>query len=376
MQVNSPPRPSIDSLTGLRFVAAMMVFVSHYAIPGLSGAAFQVTQSGYAGVTFFFVLSGFILTYNYLDSFENGSASLRGYFVARFARIYPLYLFFILYGWLLDSQDVKLWIYLLALQAWHPDLKVVFGVNGPSWSIGVEIFLYVCFPLLVPLLGRLGVLSNRKHLMIAASLTLLVMFAAVLWFIVTGRSALPPPDPMSGHRWLYRLPATRLGDFLLGMFGAAYYMRFAATDPVSVRRWGIVTNMAAFAVVAMMAVKANYFSVLSWDVGYALPGVLLIVGLAINGRTLISRVLVTPAAVLLGEASYALYLAHFPAVRLRGPVTNEPLHDLAVYVLFTVLVIALSIGLHIALERPARRAIRHLLSARKALGPVSARPQG
>lgn len=374
MQTTPFSPPGIDSLTGFRFVAAMMVFFSHYAVPGLHGPAFQVTQSGYAGVTFFFVLSGFIITYNYLESFENGSASLRGYFVARFARVYPLYLFFTLYMWFLEPHYADLWLYLLALQPWHPELKVVFGLDGPSWSIGVEFFLYLCFPLLVPLLSRLGVFSERKRLLAAAALTVLVMLGAVLWFVASGLSALPPPDPMSSHHWLYRLPATRLGDFLLGMFGAVYFMRFAAADAASVRRWGIVTTIAALAVIAMMATKSNYFSAFSWDVGYAMPGVLFIIGLAINGRTRIARALAAPAVVLLGEASYALYLAHFPAIRLRSPITNELLPDLVAYVLFIVLVIALSIGLHMVIEKPARSAIRRLFSVRRVRSTVDARP--
>lgn len=58
---------TIPALTGLRFAAALMVFFSHYNIPGLDGWALRVQGSGYSGVTFFFVLSGFIITYNYLE---------------------------------------------------------------------------------------------------------------------------------------------------------------------------------------------------------------------------------------------------------------------------------------------------------------------
>jgi peptidoglycan/LPS O-acetylase OafA/YrhL len=367
-EAGRPARPSIDSLTGFRFVAAMMVFVSHYPVPGVGGAALNITKAGYAGVTFFFVLSGFIITYNYLDSFENGSANLRDYFIARFARIYPLYLFFILYCWLLAPEDSRMWLYLLALQAWHPDIKVVFGVNGPAWSIGVEVFLYICFPLLVPLLGRLGLFSSRERLIGGAVLTSMAMLCIGLWFVATGRSGLPPFDPSSAHRWLYRLPASRLGDFLLGMFGAVYFMRFAAKDIASVRRWGMVTNCAALAILAMMAMKINFFSVFSWDVGYALPGALLIVGLAMQPSTVLSRVLAMPVTILLGEASYALYLVHsVPARALRGSTTGDLMHDVAVYVLFVVMVIALSIGLHIGLERPARLGIRRLLTRRRVI---------
>jgi peptidoglycan/LPS O-acetylase OafA/YrhL len=58
------PAP-IPALTGMRFVAALMVFVSHYGVPGISGVPALVASFGYVGVTFFFILSGFVLTYNH-----------------------------------------------------------------------------------------------------------------------------------------------------------------------------------------------------------------------------------------------------------------------------------------------------------------------
>ncbi|MEO7391312.1 MAG: acyltransferase [Ramlibacter sp.] len=359
-------RANIDPLTGFRFVAAMMVFISHYAIPGLTGTPLRMTQSGYSGVTLFFVLSGFIIAYSYLDQFERerSVAAIRDFLVARFARIYPLYFFFILFGYVISGADSAPWAHLLAVQTWSPDSDLAFSVNGPSWSIGVEVFFYLVFPLLIPVLTRLGVLASLRRLQLAAAVVALAMVAAAAWFSWKGLNDLPFEDPASAYRWLWRTPVMRMGDFLLGILAAVYYMRFARMDAASVRRWGHVTLGCVVFLLLLLAARKNFRSAFSWDVAYALPGVLLIVGLAINRTTWASRLLASAPLLLLGEASYALYLAHVPA---KPMLPSIPLggtgHQLAVYGLFVAWVIAFSIGLHIALEKPARKWIRGRFSS-------------
>ena len=360
-------RPAIAPLTGFRFVAAMMVFFSHYAVPGLGGTAERMMQSGYAGVTLFFVLSGFVIAYNYLEQFEAraSSATTLRFLLARFARVYPLYLFFILFGWLMDGSGELPWAHLFAVQTWSSDSEFAFSVNGPAWSIGVEIFFYLAFPLLVPVAARWGLLTSFRRLRLAGVAVALAMVCAAAWFRWGGLNDLPYQDPMSAYRWLFRTPLARMGDFLLGMFGAVYFLRFARTDAASLRRWGHVTALSAFAVLLFLANGKLFRSSFSWDVAYALPAALLIVGLAINQTTAIARALSSPALLLLGEASYALYLVHMPARPMLPAVAlGGTMHQLAVYAMFLAWVIAVSIGLHIAIEKPARRWIRGLLAPR------------
>jgi peptidoglycan/LPS O-acetylase OafA/YrhL len=157
-------RDNIDSLTGFRFVAAMMVFFSHFAIPGVTGIPLQMTLSGYAGVTLFFVLSGFVIAYTYLEQFEAGMTgrNVGAYLAARFARVYPLYLLFILFGWLTTNYSGTPWRHLLAVQTWSSRLEVAYGINGPAWSVGVEVFLYLAFPLVLPCWSGWGTLFRAQ----------------------------------------------------------------------------------------------------------------------------------------------------------------------------------------------------------------------
>src|SRR4051794_29809514 len=88
-------RPPLRALTGLRFVAAMQVLLYHVYAPGSRGAPGWVRAlvgSGYVGVGLFFVLSGFVLAYNYLEPMEAGRVSRREFWLARLARVYPVYL--------------------------------------------------------------------------------------------------------------------------------------------------------------------------------------------------------------------------------------------------------------------------------------------
>jgi peptidoglycan/LPS O-acetylase OafA/YrhL len=355
--------PPIPALTGLRFVAALLVFVSHYPVPGAAGTPLRMMQSGYMGVTVFFVLSGFILTYNYLHRLEGGlDAGVVGDFLlARLARIYPLYAVLILFVWLGSAPGaLPVWPYLLAIQTWSPDVNVAFGLVGPSWSIGVEVFLYLAFPILVPLVIRFGILTSARRLALATALVAVAMIATAAWFSMTGRGALSIFDPASAHRWLYRTPVTRLGDFMLGMLGAIYCLRFAHDDAITRRRWRIAASAGVGLTLLFLAAPALFYSSFGWDAAYALPAAVIFVALTLDPHTRAARFLATAPMLLLGEASYAFYLIHRLASPWRAADPNGAA-SLALYALFVVLVTASAIAIHLAFERPARRMIRSLV---------------
>ena len=78
----------INTLTSLRFIFALMVFGAHcYTIDKFFDTHFF--KEGFVGVSFFFVLSGFIIAYNYQKKFSENKIAKRAFWVARIARIYP-----------------------------------------------------------------------------------------------------------------------------------------------------------------------------------------------------------------------------------------------------------------------------------------------
>ncbi|WP_130908554.1 acyltransferase [Pseudomonas sp. Sample_16] len=363
---------TIPALTGMRFIAALMVFFSHYPITGLGELPERIMASGYAGVTFFFVLSGFIITYNYIDKFEsNPLNNTPKYLWARFSRVYPLYILTMLFVWLQKDAATPLTIYLFAAQAWHPDASVVGGLNSPAWSISVEAFLYFCFPILIPAFMRLGILQPGIKMLTAALLVVTIQLSLAGYLALPPRHDLPFTDPDSAHRWLYNFPLTRVLDFILGIFAATYYCR-STKNKNNEKYWSYVCYSSILALIALMASKANYLSSFSWDASYAGLFTLLILATAKTNKSPVSRLLSTSPAVLLGEASFAFYLIHIIALPLFALNINRSFFTgLAFELLFLGLIMTMSIGLHLSVEKPCRRWLMQLVKSRDAQ-PISA----
>ncbi len=368
LEVNTS-KPVADStrlpaLTGLRILAALAVYASHLGPPHNAPAVLRTFfASGYVGVTLFFVLSGFVLALNYYDELRSPTMrSLWDYAVARFARIYPLYIAIV--GYILIRAHAfgeglgGWWEHVLMVQAWSPSIVQAYKYDGPSWSLSVEFFLYACFPVLVVLFGRFRTL---RALSLLVAVTLLIMTALTAWFVSTGRGDLSWLDPGSAQRWLYRTPLTRLGDFVLGILTARIYLRVrlrAAAASVGY----VLTVVAAVVTICLMAWTALLFTAWSWDLVYMLPAALVIAGLALAPSSLPARVLASPMFVLLGESSYAFYLIHKPMMEYLGAgrwAVGTSITTIAYEALTLGAIICTAVGLHVVIERPARRKLRH-----------------
>jgi len=154
----------LSSLTGIRFYAALLVYVYHVVltIPGvnaLSGSSL-FSNAADVGVSFFFVLSGFILTYNYADVFPDGisAANYTRFVWDRLTKIYPVHFLTLLLvlpiaifspHLPLDWRAVPL--HLLLLQCFWPSSTPAFSgyLNVPSWSISCEWFFYLLAPVVM-----------------------------------------------------------------------------------------------------------------------------------------------------------------------------------------------------------------------------------
>jgi len=172
-----PVHPHIASLDGLRFIAAGTVLFSHgyfyiLLLQQNSGiTAYNAPFVGLAniGMTLFFVLSGFVIHYNYGSSVSL-PGGVRAFFVARFARLYPLFLlvFVISTVEVFRTVDGKvdnlgpIPLYLTFTQSWwfwvfgdRPASEAYSNATGLMWSLSTEAFFYAAYPLLAPALRRL-----------------------------------------------------------------------------------------------------------------------------------------------------------------------------------------------------------------------------
>lgn len=369
-QPSAVPKPlrqtaRLPALTGVRILAALAVYASHIPPPHNAPKILATFfEAGYMGVTLFFTLSGFVLAINYFERLSR--PNVRGvlqFGVARFARIYPLYILILVYILIrqhaFGASVAGWWEHVLALQAWSSSVYQAYNFNGPAWSVSVEIFLYSCFPLLVVALARVRTPSGVLR---AAMVVTLMMTALTVWFVLSGRGDLSWADSESAHRWLYVTPLTRLGDFMLGILAARLYSLVRENDRVT-RVGGPLAIISAIVIIGLMAWPANLFSAWSWDLAYALPSVVLIFGLAVAPRSRAARTLSLPFVVLLGESSYAFYLVHQRALEYFGAgrwaVATSPT-TIAYEGLTLGAIVCLAIGLHVIVERPARLYIRRL----------------
>ena len=150
-------RNPLPALTGIRCFAALNLVFFHFADPHAFGPFYPVVNGGYISVSFFLLLSGFILTYNYADRAQRGALTARSFWFTRFSRLYPVYIFSLLISVGMLAQEVAahtrfdfalgLVLTPLLLQGWHPALTNFW--NTPAWTMSTEAFFYLLFPWLV-----------------------------------------------------------------------------------------------------------------------------------------------------------------------------------------------------------------------------------
>lgn len=373
-QAAAAPRERLDALTGIRFFAALAVFLHHTPRPEwLPGPVSRFMGSGMNGVTIFFILSGFVIAFNYFDDAARPTVKATwNYFVGRVARVYPLYIVTLTVVWLTYGEGQWLTRFAwqaLALHAWHPDLRMAYGNNAPGWSISVEFFLYACFPIIV--LALRPIARNWKAI-VAVALGLIALSFTLATLFQLLRPGLGPNDPESAHRWIYRNPGTRLIDFALGMLAALLLRELLI-------RWGrrparrdtwlapMLTWLPIAVTVGLMTwtLRTRYYA--SFDAMWIVPSLALLIGLGYYHRSSLSRLLSRRSLVFLGEVSFAFYLVHRPIqnlFRTETFVDDSPVLFTLKTLGIVLVVTAVAAACHFVIERPAQRWINRLLKVR------------
>ncbi|HTY42980.1 MAG TPA: acyltransferase [Thermoanaerobaculia bacterium] len=372
------PRPGsqIPALTGVRALAAYLVFFHHAPTPWLEPGPLQLWRELHIGVTLFFVLSGFVITWRYDRQERRRESFLRGYFVNRFARIYPLYFFLVVPTMLLwGERSPRVWFFNLTIFS-------CFDSGIPqAWSLRVEECFYLAAPLLFLLWRRNALLPLAAG---AAALAALVPV-----------SLLPSMDGILGPP-RYLMLYTFFGRFFEFYVGIWLAERVAAGTAAAsrARRVPVLTLVGGagiFGVVAALAAifaatKPRYMYGLYHPAGIALNNFVLPVFVAvfylglIRERSPAQRLFATKAANLLGRSSYAFYLIHMGILReylARAVVVGGALVSARAEAAATgfvtstaglfVLVNVAAIGLYKGVEAPANRYLR-----RRFASPASA----
>jgi peptidoglycan/LPS O-acetylase OafA/YrhL len=302
---------------------------------------------GFTGVSFFFILSGFVLTWS-----QRPDAPSKQFWWNRVARIWPLHvLTLILSMWipLLNAPSSSGWsalpFVLTLTQAWIPASGFLNAFNGVSWSLSCEAFFYLLFPLLFRHLNR------RRRVTGIAGMIFIGLFIIVSWLSIY-------TSIQTANYLLGTMPFYRTGEFVLGMC-LAIVMKGGWRPSIGLLH---AVGLTALLTLGLFVLDSMAGSV---PVIYAnlimIPGFLALIASAAsrdisgNGTPLGSKI-----AVRLGHCSFALYLVHELVIRLARPFLAEMSIEqtLGAAILVVVVSIVLSGLFHEVIEKPAERWLR------------------
>jgi peptidoglycan/LPS O-acetylase OafA/YrhL len=342
----SAPPSRLPSLTGLRFVAAFLVFGFHVHIERIVAdgpvrtAMEWVFGPGAVGVSFFFVLSGFVLTWS-----TRPGDTARRFWWRRFARIWPDHAATWVVAMALaviggTSVAVSVWLpNILLLQAWSPNIDIFFGLNTVSWSLACEVFFYAMWPALYVVLRRLPVRALWPATAVALGL---------VWLVPVLAQALPAADR---YWFIWVFPVTRLPEFAAGMLLARI---------VREGRWPAWFGLTPATVLAAVVYLTSHYLPDDFQIvaGTVIPLAFLVAAAAATDVAGGPSPWRSAVAVRLGELSYAFYLVHQLVLRLvvhKFGVEHNAVTGLAVALFALVLALIASWILYEGVEKQALR---------------------
>jgi peptidoglycan/LPS O-acetylase OafA/YrhL len=354
--------PILNRLTGIRAVAAIFVVALHYGdsistIFPLFGKIRPIYRAGGMGVDLFFILSGFILSHNYLKQFASVSMKeYKSFLVARLARVYPVHLTTLLFLTVLVAvaahagkpmsgthYSVQRWVEnLLLVQTW-PSFGNAVSWNYPAWSVSAEWFAYLLFPLLAAGIVRV----QRPAIFCVVSLALYVVPACLGWV----------PESAPSNWAILRVTS----EFLYGSFLYRLYSRGdrCPLSPLYAGALSIVLTLMCSYLSLHPTWAVPAYGILLWSLADRPHGPL-------DGKVI----------VYLGQVSYSLYMTHGVVQIVLNklcPVEHFAHGSLVVrsslLCVYIFLIAGAAIGTYHCVEAPGRRAMLLLLKAKRSIVP-------
>lgn len=294
----------INQITFTRFIAAIAIVISHfnkdmflYKIDYIS----NIFLNANVGVSYFFILSGFIMIVAYNKKEKIGYID---YYKNRFARIFPLYVLGLVLYLVTKYANFSIpatIVYLLGLQSWIPGKVMI--LNFPGWSISVEFLFYLIFPVLYNYFYS----RKNKSIWIAAIL---------LWVVTQVFSHLYKASPYyeglhtKSQQFLYYFPLMHVNEFLVGNLAGIFFI-----NNFKQKNYDIPIILIFLAILlALIFVPLFYHNGLM-----AVLFIPLIILISWNNGFL-TKVFSLKPLEYLGEASYAIYITHIPVLYILREV--------------------------------------------------------
>lgn len=327
-QKNMPKQ--IRSFSGLRFIAAVIIFLTHY-FTQIGGAPNQylanIANFGYV-VSFFFILSGFCMTLGYSNKFQECSRQCTLSFLKkRLKKIYPIYVLsniivcVILIVVTPTTKNIAISIaclpvtftFLQSITVVHPIM-----LNSPSWFIATLFFCYLATP---------WFLHKTQGISIKKSIVGLLTCLGIIMLQTAAANAMDYKTPLDHfckdasfwQSFLYTNPCSRIFEYLIGCFAASIMMQSKAPKSKAL--------MSAVEILVLLVTAFAFFTgsfdydSVNMRLAY-IPAILLLIYSFAYDKGVISNLLGNKVLVYLGNLSMAFYLLHFPAIAIGAKRVN------------------------------------------------------
>lgn len=354
----------LDALTGLRCFAAINIVLFHFSNPQWFGPLAPIINAGYASVSYFILLSGFVLAYNYADKARAGHLNKVRFWKSRFTRIYPIYLLSLLLSWQMLSTEYKahgaamFWAGMLLapllLQGWVPSIATF--LNTPAWTMSAEAFYYFLFPWMARWKKPDRIAPHVARMLGVWALALIPGSL----YIALNPDGLAHLDRWSYGPWLQALkftPLPHLGSFVFGVMLAGLDQMIERAHPLR-----LFLGVFGFGAIFVLLSFGSFVPFALAHDGLLMPLFGCIV-LGLAGENLLAGIIGNKVLVFIGEGSYCLYLLHFNFWNMlhNSHILNRL--GLAAYdpwISYGILIALSLVALHFV-EKPMRKQLRALV---------------
>ncbi|WP_374417733.1 acyltransferase family protein [Klebsiella quasipneumoniae] len=353
---NTSRPPNLHSLTGMRIFAAVLVFLFHASLSKMLNP-FQDEQvanyyavffknAGWLGVSFFFILSGFVLTWSANPNQTNGR-----FWLKRLGKIFPNHIvtWFVMLIFFNDFvKDSSAWLpNLFLVSSWSSNIDIFVSVNQPSWTLCSELLFYILFPFVFFLVRKIP-----NDLLLYALFGIFVGLVLTQLAISQFVSSTPQLQewPLSEKQWWlsYNFPPFRLYEFIAGMIMARLLQA----------GWRLKLSLPTCSFLVLGSYIVTYFLPFQYSLNLVtfLPLCLLISAGAQSDLAGRKTVLNASLTVWLGEVSFGMYMVHYIVLIAAKKIMGGELYSTAssLIIIFMCLCSSLFVGflLHRYIEMP------------------------
>ena len=362
-------------LTGLRAIAAYSVLLAHSISTAFYYQGENLLQPfashlAFFGMSLFFVLSGFVIYYNYADLINKRGFVAGGYefIVARFARLYPLYILVIIFS--LDGLPSASFgghirgmiAYGTMTQSWFDLQDITFQ---PAWSISTEWFFYLVFLFALPVFRKI----RKPTFCLYIFLVLICLFLPKLLHHIKSHFS-----PQTFGWMVYASPYTRVFEFISGALAAKVYLSYQVNEQHKINNTQFALMLLCLIWCAALIVNNAFipkkFVLLQTNFIFA-PAISILLVLCCRFRSIFSAILSSRPLLAMGEISYSVYLLQFwmltslsGAYLLKMPPTIAWVNPIMKVIAIIGLTTIAAYGGYHLIEKPFRKLIRKLLLRR------------